>query len=196
MPGRGLGLENSHSSFVVFYLKAKVGAAVVGTLFFQLWVVPGTLFSSHVDLTFMDCILYPALAGERAELNPAQSVGLSQELCTFPAYLPSSLRIFRAKVAEEIPGVTLRVTDSENCGPADVEVTGIQALTLQWLTHHMPMMEDKLPRWETQPDEGPYRMHTLSGRWPFCQSLQQRTSVSPCRVEMHIWDTNMWTVPF
>lgn len=168
----------------------------MGTLFFQLWVVPGTLFSSHVDLTFMDCILYPALAGERAELNPAQSVGLSQELCTFPAYLPSSLRIFRAKVAEEIPGVTLRVTDSQNCGPADVEVTGIQALTLQWLTHHMPMMEDKLPRWETQPDEGPYRMHTLSGRWPFCQLLQQRTSVSPCRVEMHIWDTNMWTVPF
>lgn len=168
----------------------------MGTLFFQLWVVPGTLFSSHVDLTFMDCILYPALAGERAELNPAQSVGLSQELCTFPAYLPSSLRIFRAKVAEEIPGVTLRVTNSQNCGPADVEVTGIHALTLQWLTHHMPMMEDKLPRWETQPDEGPYRMHTLSGRWPFCQSLQQRTSVSPCRVEMHIWDTNMWTVPF
>lgn len=58
------------------------------------------------------------------------------------------------------------------------------------------MMEDELPRWETHPDEGPYRMHTLSGRWPFCQLLQQRTSVSPCRAEMHTWDKHMWTVPF
>lgn len=73
----------------------------------------------------MDCILYSALAGERAELNPAQSIGLSQEQRTFPAYLPSSLPIFRAKVAEETSGVTLRATDSQNCGPADVEVTGI-----------------------------------------------------------------------
>lgn len=157
-----------------------------GNIFFHLWVIPGTLFNSHVDLTFMNCILYSALAGKRAELNPAQSVGLSQEQRTFPAYLPSSLWIFRAKVAE-IPGMTLRATDSQNCGPADVEVTGIRAPTLQWLTHHMPMMEDKLPGWETQPDEGPYRMHTLSGRWPFCQLLQQRTSVSPCRAEMHSW---------
>lgn len=39
-------------------------------------------------------------------------------------------------------------------------------------------------------------MHTLSGRWPFCQLLQQRTSVSPCRAELHTWDKHMWTVPF
>lgn len=83
-------LENSDSSFVVFYLKAGVGAAVVGNTFLQLWVVPGTLFGSHVDLTFVDCVLYSALAGKRAELNPAQSIGLSQEQRTFPAYLPPS----------------------------------------------------------------------------------------------------------
>lgn len=85
------GLENSDSFFVVFYLKAGVGAAVVGNIFLQLWVVPGTSFGSHVDLTFMNCVLYSALAGKRAELNPPQSIGRSLEQRAFPAYLSSSL---------------------------------------------------------------------------------------------------------
>lgn len=48
-------MENPDSSFIVFYLGAWVGAAVVGSIFFWLRVVPGTLFGSHVDLKFMDC---------------------------------------------------------------------------------------------------------------------------------------------
>lgn len=38
---------------------------------FRLWVVHGTLYGSHEDLTFIDCVLHLALAGERTKVNPA-----------------------------------------------------------------------------------------------------------------------------
>lgn len=117
-------MENAESSFVVFSLRAWVGAAVVGSIFLGLRVVPGTLFGSHVDLKFMDCVLHLALAGERAEVNPAQSIGLSPEQCTLPANLPSSLMDLQNE-GYRTPGVTRRAAVSQNCGPANVEVTGI-----------------------------------------------------------------------
>lgn len=43
LPGSRLILENPDSSFIVFYLRARVGAVVAGSIFLQLRVVPGTL---------------------------------------------------------------------------------------------------------------------------------------------------------
>lgn len=62
----------------------------MGNIFLQLWVVPGTSFGSPMDLTFTDCILYSALAGKRAELNPTQSTGLSlkQRAFRLPPFFP------------------------------------------------------------------------------------------------------------
>lgn len=75
-------------------------------------------------------------------------------------------------------------------------MTGIQALSRRWLTHHRPMMKDELPRWEAQPDEGPYKMHSLSGRWPSCQLLQYRTSDSQSTQVRAAQLGQAWTLPF
>lgn len=50
--------------------EALGGSSCMGSIF-RLQVVPGTLSGSHEYLTFMDCVLHLALAGERAEVNPA-----------------------------------------------------------------------------------------------------------------------------
>lgn len=116
MPGSRLTLENPDSSFIVFYLRAGVGAAVVGSIFLWLQVVPGTLFGSHLDLTFMDCVLYSALAGERAEVDAAQSIGQSPEQCTLPVSLPSCLMDLRNE-GYRIPAVTRRVMTLRTVAP-------------------------------------------------------------------------------
>lgn len=126
-------LENPDSSFIVFYLRAWVGAAVAGSIFLWLPVVPGTLFGSHVDLKSVDCVLHLALTRERAEVNPAQSIGLSPEQCTLPANLPSSLMDLQNE-GFRTPGVTRRATNSQNCGPANVAVP-VGSRMLAYSTH-------------------------------------------------------------
>lgn len=65
----------------------------------------------------MDYVLYLALARKRAELKPAQSIGLSLEQ---RASLPPSFSLLwssRVKVAEETQGEALRATDPRNWDP-------------------------------------------------------------------------------
>lgn len=95
--------------------------------------------------------------------------------------------------------MTLRAMNTRNCGPADVEVTGIQALTLHWLTHRMPRMKDELPRWEAQTAEGPHRMHTLQAGGPsascFSTGHQSAHAGQSCTLGAHMW-TMCTHVPF